>query len=257
MTHPPPHPAPNPPPDPPPYRSPRRLPPQLDPRAGWRSRRALPTRLLLFLVGVLLVGAVIGALLALALALLVPGRTGGSSADQPAPPTGAAPGSAAPSPPGSAAPSAAPVPLGRVLPPAAVTAFDPQGDRAEGNAALPRAYDGDPRTAWLTDRYRSAGFGGLKTGVGLLVDLGRPERVGSVRITLSAPGAGLELRAGAVPAAGVAGFAVVATAAPGAAAVTLRPTPATTARYWLVWLTALPPDGPGYRGGIAELSFRG
>jgi hypothetical protein len=59
---------------------------------------------------------------------------------------------------------------------------------------VPNAVDGDAATVWRTERYRSAAFGGLKPGVGLLVDLGAPTPVSSVELT-TLPGTTVELRA--------------------------------------------------------------
>ena len=54
------------------------------------------------------------------------------------------------------------------------TDFDPQGDPPAENPDLaPLAVDGDPATAWRTLAYKqNFGPGGLKTGVGLVLDLG-------------------------------------------------------------------------------------
>ena len=54
------------------------------------------------------------------------------------------------------------------------TDFDPQGDPPEENPELaPLAVDGDPATSWRTATYlQNFGPGGLKTGVGLVLDLG-------------------------------------------------------------------------------------
>ena len=51
-------------------------------------------------------------------------------------------------------------------------AFDPVGGDGENSAEAPLAIDGDPATAWRTERYDSRAFGGLKDGVGIFVDLG-------------------------------------------------------------------------------------
>ena len=58
---------------------------------------------------------------------------------------------------------------------ASVSSFDPEGSDGtenEGQAGL--AHDGDPGTAWATDRYRGAQYGRLKSGVGLIVRLAAP-----------------------------------------------------------------------------------
>ena len=54
------------------------------------------------------------------------------------------------------------------------TDLDPQGDPPSENPELaPLAVDGDPATAWRSLTYKqNFGPGGLKTGLGLVVDLG-------------------------------------------------------------------------------------
>ena len=48
----------------------------------------------------------------------------------------------------------------------------------------PNAVDGDPSTAWRTMTYlQDFGPGGLKTGAGLVLDLGAEHDVGSVDLT--------------------------------------------------------------------------
>ena len=54
----------------------------------------------------------------------------------------------------------------------AVRSFDPLGRDGEENEARARlAADGDPSTIWSTDRYNTRAFGGLKPGVGLVLEL--------------------------------------------------------------------------------------
>ena len=150
-------------------------------------------------------------------------------------------------------------PLDLAAAPVSVRDYDPQGDQTESHSTVVNSFDKDPSTAWVTSRYQSDRFGGLKSGVGLLVDLGRPVTVRRVEVALTASGADLELRA-----ADVAGTAadplppVVATTSNSASATpsVLSPPRGTTARYWVVWITKLPADpGGGYREGISELAF--
>lgn len=153
-----------------------------------------------------------------------------------------------------------PAPASVPLPLAAVTDFDPPpGDGHEQASFVGAAHDGDRSTAWMTDRYQaSPDFGGLKPGVGLLVDLGRPVPVGRVTITLTAPGATIELRAADLgePPRTLEGLIVADRVQNAQSDLTLTPRGATTARFWLLWLTQLPSQpGGGYRDGIAELAF--
>lgn len=79
---------------------------------------------------------------------------------------------------------AGPVPIGI----AAVTAVDPGGDRAENGDLARRAVDRSPRSAWPTEEYKDAGFGG-KDGVGLVLRLDAPARVTSLVVRARPTGA--------------------------------------------------------------------
>lgn len=142
--------------------------------------------------------------------------------------------------------------------------FDPRadggsGDENPGQAAL--AIDKNPRTQWRTEQYRgNPRLGGLKPGVGLIVDLGEPREVGRLTVTLSGTGTTLEIR---VPIEATTGdtpptrsqtqWRVVATKSGAQGATRLPLAKAETTRYLLVYLTSLPPDGGGYRAGVFEI----
>jgi hypothetical protein len=149
-------------------------------------------------------------------------------------------------------PAAAGAPID-LLTSAQVRDFDPPpGDGREGPGTVPNAYDGDASTAWQTERYSSAPLGGLKQGVGLLVDLGTPTPVARVELGVP-PGTGVELRSADEAGAALSDFAVVETAQDTGEVVALEA--GRTARYWLVLLTRLPPEPGGFRGQVAEMRF--
>ena len=138
----------------------------------------------------------------------------------------------------------------------AVQSFDPLGDGAESPGSARNAADGDESTSWETERYDSSPtFGGLKSGVGLVFDLGAPTAVRSVTIALDTPGAALELRSGSTASPAVEGYAVVAKEAEAGRTVTLRPSGG-AARYWVLWLTRLPEADRGFRARVAEVVFQ-
>jgi protein kinase-like protein len=141
--------------------------------------------------------------------------------------------------------------------PVVVRDFDPQGrDGTEQRGSVPNAYDGDPTTAWNTDGYGSAAFGGLKKGVGLLVDLGTPTRLASVQVGLVAAGADVELRSSDTAGDTADAFTVADRQADAKQVATLTPSSARPARYWLIWFTSLPKGDRGrFRDGVAELVF--
>jgi hypothetical protein len=141
--------------------------------------------------------------------------------------------------------------------PVVVRDFDPEGrDGAEQPGTVPNAFDSDPTTGWQTDGYGSATFGGLKKGVGLLVDLGAPTSIASVQVGLLTAGADVELRSSDQPGESADDYTTVDRDAGAKQVATLTPASARPARYWLIWLTALPKGDRGrYREGIAELVF--
>ena len=158
-----------------------------------------------------------------------------------------------PTAPPAATPTAAPVAPVKL---AAVTAFDPQGDGEEKDSLVGLAVDGDPTTSWTSDTYRSPTFGGLKKGVGLLLDLGAPASVRSVAVAVGGSGSTLEL----LSATGntLEGAKVVAKAGTtsGTASGTLSLTPASpvTSRYFVLWFTTAPSRDGGYRIEVNEVS---
>lgn len=142
--------------------------------------------------------------------------------------------------------------------PPAITSFDPGGDGQENEDAVGLAVDRDPSTQWTTDIYRGdPHFGGLKDGVGLLIDLGRPVTVRVAELALSPAGADVEIRAGNVRPAKASDLTLVATRTDAPVQTRMGLAHGVSARYWLVWFTALPPSSGGYRVGVAEVALLG
>ena len=142
--------------------------------------------------------------------------------------------------------------------PPAITSFDPEGDGTEDPGAVGFAVDRDPTTVWTTDVYRGdPHFGGLKSGVGLLVDLQRPVSVRLAELALAPAGATVELRAGNNVPAQASDLPLVASRADAGVRTRLTLARPVRARYWLVWFTALPPVGHGFQVGVAELALLG
>ncbi len=171
-------------------------------------------------------------------------------------------GRSQPAPTGPAASTSAPAHVG---PYAIATArdFDPESDGGNGEEnpnLVPQAYDKRPDTAWKTLSYRgNARLGGLKPGVGLVVDLGQEQRVGAVRLTLVGTPTTIELRTPAAsgltspPMDSQKSWRVVAQAEATETEVEIVvPDPVTT-RFVLVYLTSLPPVGGNYQAAIAEV----
>jgi cytoskeletal protein RodZ len=154
-------------------------------------------------------------------------------------------------------PTAAPVSV-QALTPAGVTAFGPAGSGSGDNPQIAaQATAGDPAAPWYSQWYATPGFSGLKTGTGLLVDMGRTVTVTSVRLSLGAgSGASVQLRAGAKPL--PSWLPEVASAADASGTVRFRPGAPVQVRYLLIWFTKLPPGNAGhYQASVYRISVQG
>lgn len=156
--------------------------------------------------------------------------------------------------PKATAASQAPGPLAAL----SATAFGPGGvahgdDPQQASLTIQRS----DSVGWRTDWYATANFGGLQSGTGLLLDMGTPVTVTSARIRLGAAAGGeIQLRAGDTPT--LRHLHVVAQASNPGGMLTLPVTSPVSARYLLVWLTALPPDNSGtYQASIYNVSLEG
>jgi len=140
---------------------------------------------------------------------------------------------------------AQPVASARVLVPMSASAFGLGGPGTGDNPQLASmAIDSSMTTAWTTDWYRTAQFGGLQAGTGLLIRMPQRVKITRVRIVLgSARGADLELLTGNVPA--LARMRLQATASDAGGMVRMKLARPKRARYLLVWFTSLPPDPSG------------
>jgi hypothetical protein len=133
--------------------------------------------------------------------------------------------------------------------------FDPYGDQSEKPSQIGNVYDGDPSTYWQTDFYLSSDFGRLKSGVGVILDLGKVQQVGKVTVTFVG-NTSVELRsAGADATSEPATFDAYSKVADGkGTTVELKPGKALKSRYLLVWLTDLPMQSSGeWRGRLADV----
>ena len=152
----------------------------------------------------------------------------------------------------------------RTLPLAGATDFDPQGEDKEENPDLAElVVDGDTSTGWRTSTYfGSSRLGGLKDGVGVVVDLGGPREVDSIRIRLKGNPTSFEVYSSVPELDGdpktLKSLRRIATVngAPSDSTVTL-PSGVLT-RHVVVWLTEVPKVSEGeFRGEIKEITVRG
>ena len=121
--------------------------------------------------------------------------------------------------------------------PKSVESFDPSG----GSGFR------DKGDVWSTQTYKTAQFGKLKPGVGLLLDLGDARAVSDVTIPKATSGLTVQLLAGdEAPSGSVDGMTGVDDATTGDGATSLSGAKGGQHRYWLVWVTELAAIGDGY-----------
>ena len=117
-----------------------------------------------------------------------------------------------------------------------VGAYDPEGDKSENGGDARLATDGNAKTAWKTEHYRST-FG--KSGVGLVLDAGRPVKASRVVVTTETPGYAAQVQVGnsaTGPFSPVSGSKKTASRT----AFALRPR---RGRYVVIWITSMPAGG--------------
>jgi hypothetical protein len=129
---------------------------------------------------------------------------------------------------------------------ASVSAFGPEGTADGDNPGLAaRALDVSMNQPWYSQWYATPAFGNLRSGTGLLLDMGKTVTVTDVRLVLgSGPGAVVQLRVGNIPS--LTDLPSVATVQDASGGVQLTAPTATKGRYALIWFTRLPPDGQGH-----------
>jgi len=138
--------------------------------------------------------------------------------------------------------------------------FDPMGNGSENSEQVHKAVDGDPDTFWYTRNYYGhSDFGNLKPGVGLILDLGKPQDIRKVRADFAGH-TSAELRVADQDTSDMPTsldtFRKIASGA--GDSLTYHPDHPVRSRYVLVWLTDLPLATDGnYRGRISEIRISG
>ncbi len=157
-----------------------------------------------------------------------------------------------PSPSSSTSESAEPTPI------TGLTAddLDPQADPPEESPDLvAAAVDGDVATAWPTSTYDDQ-LGpppGLKTGVGLTIDLGSPQEISQIDLTLNGAPTGVTYFLTDEKPTAVADLTVLEELTADRETVRTRLDEPATGQYLVVWLTSLPEVDGGFRAEIAEV----
>jgi len=128
-----------------------------------------------------------------------------------------------------------------------VTDYDPQGNGGEHSDTAPLATDGNPATSWTTETYGSQDFGGLKDGVGLVLDAGSSVKLVHLTVTTPTPGFVAEIQVGDSQG----GPFTVDSSSETVAAKTTFTLAGTSGQYYVVWITKLPPQD---RAEISEVT---
>jgi tRNA A-37 threonylcarbamoyl transferase component Bud32 len=133
--------------------------------------------------------------------------------------------------------------------------FDPEGDGEEHPELLEEAHDGDLETSWKTERYNSADLGGIKSGVGIVFDLGATRRIDGLTLRSTTPGWSFQVMSSDDPSS----FSGAIASVDGETTFLSSQTPVkfipVEDRYFLVWITRLPPAEEGFQATLSEAQF--
>lgn len=132
-----------------------------------------------------------------------------------------------------------------------VESLDPEGDGSEHDSETDNVI---PKTegAWNTDRYNSANFGNLKSGVGLLFEFEDETTMSKVKVASGNSGGKFEIRDGDDPEnAKVIGEGVF----DADGAVTVKFDEEVETDKLILWVTELPQTDGGYKATISSVKF--
>jgi hypothetical protein len=130
----------------------------------------------------------------------------------------------------------------RVLTVASVVAFGPDGTSDGDNPGRAESViDASAATSWQTKWYRTAHFGMLQSGTGLLLDMGKTVTISAVELKLTPGSADLTIRVGRT----VGSLVMAATRVGVGGTVYVHLAKRATGRYVEIWFTALPRDTTG------------
>lgn len=107
---------------------------------------------------------------------------------------------------------------------------------------------------WESQRYANENFGGLKKGIGLLIDLGDARPLTAVTFTAQEGPLTVELRAGDEKSNNGADYQLVGSAVQADGATSLPASAGGSHRYWMIWVTKL---SPSFSAKIAEPTAKG
>jgi hypothetical protein len=131
----------------------------------------------------------------------------------------------------------------------AVTDFDPEGRGGEHPETTALVDDGDPATAWTTERYRSE-LGSLKRGVGIVLTLAGRSSVSEVEVTTQTAGWAAEIYVADAPAPDLAGWGEVRASGTGLSGDHTFDVDGADGSAVLVWLTDVGDSGQAELGEV-------
>ena len=130
-----------------------------------------------------------------------------------------------------------------------VTDYDPQGDGSEYSSTAPAATDGSASTSWRTEHYNSQDFGGLKDGLGLVLNAGSSVKLAQLTVSTPTPGFTAEIQVGDSQS----GPFTADSSSQTVGATTTFTLDGKSGQYYVVWITQLP---PGLRAEISEVTAK-
>jgi eukaryotic-like serine/threonine-protein kinase len=138
--------------------------------------------------------------------------------------------------------------------------FDPDGTGGEHPEDVKLAIDGNPDTPWTTEEYSSPNFEDVgKTGVGLIVDAGKPVAARSIRLRSAAGGWDVQIYGTSTTPPTTApptGWGPpLGSASKVSPDETVQLTATHPSQYYLVWITKPAPDGPPYSVELDEVTL--
>jgi hypothetical protein len=135
--------------------------------------------------------------------------------------------------------------------------YDPEGTGGENPEEVGAVWDKNVATVWKTEEYRDRDVGGLKSGVGFVVDLGAPKNVERLEVTSPDRDWSAQVYASdSVPEA-IDGWGPPRFTGQGLGTDSkMVLTPGARARNVLLWITDLPPGNP-FQLRVAEVRVFG
>lgn len=136
--------------------------------------------------------------------------------------------------------------------------YDPYGDGTENDAYVPRAFDGDPSTRWVSEQYfsRPSWGGSGNRGVGLVFQIPKDTRLGSVTLEWGATPQTATIYVGNAPQ-DLSSATRVGAVDDATGSVTLPVTDAPPAEYVYVWFTKAAQEGGNWRVSLYEIRLEG